>query len=378
MTKRKGHRKHGPIHYILVWLGLLGTLMGQPSVGLGKELTPAPIDFPLYVPLIYNKDGTLPDTMHFEIAYVTAGGAWLSTFDGRYKALLTTDVKLEAEEDRPILQVAPTGERLAIQQADGWAIYTRDAAFVSGSIGQGYALTWDQSAAANAAESLLLSQKGHGIDRWMIEDRQSSPLIVTSDETNDHSPIWRADGSKLAFAHHEFGTSLYLTLIDPFTQSQLPYQGENRAAGKTNETFSVIESVDSWHDQPISFHWSDDEKALIFAAKQTIYVVDLATKAAVTITPPGFGDRASGRAVDVIHDQILYFAADGIYVVGLDGKDAHRVVDGIDLHFPQWTSNGQQIVYRGTDDRLFRVNADGSDNQAIPYTEGAKQFDLLP
>lgn len=378
MTKRNGCMKYRALLYLVVSLGLLTTILGKPSVGLGRALSPAPVDFPLYVPLIYNKDGTLPDSVKFDLAYVTEAGAWLSTFDGRYKTLLTTDVKLEAEEDRQILQVAPTGERLAIQQAGGWAIYTADATFVADSIGQGYALTWDQSVATHITESVLLTQKGHGIDRWLIEAKQSSPLIVTSDDTNDHSPIWSADGSRLAFAHHEFGTSLYLTLIDPFDPVQVPYQGENRAADKLNEQFVVIESVDAWHDQPIGLHWSDDQDKLIFAAKQTIYVIELATKAAVTITPAGFGDRASGRAVDVVHDRILYFAADGLYVVGLDGKDAVRVVDGSDLHFPRWTPDGQQIVYRGTDDRLYLVNADGSGNRVIPYSEGAKQFDLLP
>ncbi len=378
MIKHDGQAKRWPNFYVIVFLGLLGALIGKPAFAIDRAQAQAPADFPLYVPLIYNKGGVLPDSQQFDLAYVTAGGAWLSSFDGHYKALLTTDVKLADEDDLPILQVAPNGERLAIQQVGGWAIYEHNTAFVAGSIGQGFALTWDQSAAGGVNESVLLSQTGHGIDRWTIADRRSSALIATSDDTNDHSPIWNADGSQLAFAHHEFGTSLYLTLIDPFTPAALPYQGENLAAGKINETFAVIESVDSWHDQPIGFHWSDDERKLIFAAKQTIYVIDMGTKASVTITPTGFGDRASGRAVDVVHDQILYFANDGIYVVGLDGKDAHRVVDGIDLHFPQWTANGQQIVYRGTDDRLYLVNADGSDNRVIPHTDGVKQFDLLP
>jgi hypothetical protein len=54
------------------------------------------------------------------------------------------------------------------------------------------------------------------------------------------------------------------------------------------------------------------------------------------------------------------------------------VVEGTDLHFPRWTPAGDQIVYRGSDDQLHLVNADGTNDLVLPYTVGVKQFALFP
>ncbi len=378
MINRNGRLGRLLLLGLLVCMGLAGVGFRAESHGVRSASAQAADDYPLYLPMIYGQKGQLPPAEQFDLVYVDQGSAWLGSFDGRYKALLTRDVAFGAEDDLAIVRVASDGQLVAIQQADGWAIYQRNTALLHSAIGQGFALTWAPRTVTNNSPGVLLSQKGHGIDQWLIAERQQTPLIATSDETNDHSPLWNGDGSQLAFAHHEFGTTLYLSLINPFRSAQLPYQGENRAAGKLNEAFLVMEAVDSWHDQPIAFHWSANEAALIFAAKETIYVVDLATKVALTVTPPGFGTRASGRAVAVANDQILYVAADGLYVMGLDGQPGPRVVAGADLHYPQWTPDGQQIVYRGPDERLYRVNADGTNPRLIPQTERVTQFALLP
>jgi hypothetical protein len=378
MINRNGRFERLVLLSLLVCIGLVGAGAHVDSRGVRSASAQAADDYPLYLPMVYGQKGQLPPAEQFDLVYVDQSSAWLGSFDGRYKALLTRDVAFGAEDDLAVVRVAPDGQLVAIQQADGWAIYQRNTALLHSAIGQGFALTWAPRSAANNPPSVLLSQKGHGIDQWLMGEQQQTPLIATSDETNDHSPLWNSAGSQLAFVHHEFGTTLYLSLIDAFRSTQLPYQGENRAAGKMNEAFVVMDAVESWHDQPIALHWSANEAALIFAAKETIYVVDLATKAALTVTPPGFGTRASGRAVAVANDKILYVATGGLYVMGLDGQPGQRVVAGADLHYPQWTPDGQQIVYRGPDDRLYLVNADGTNPRIIPQTERVTQFALLP
>jgi hypothetical protein len=181
----------------------------------------------------------------------------------------------------------------------------------------------------------------------------------------------------LAFAHQEFGTQLYVTLLPNFDETQMPYVGENRDSGQFNEQLVVLDRVDSWHDQPVAFHWANDQRGIVFAAKTTIHVRSLVDDQHATIQPAGFGLRETGRAVDVYNDRILYFAGDGIYAVGLDGENARRIVEGDDLHYPQWGPNGERVIYRGTDDQLYMVNADGSNNHVIPNTASVRQFDLL-
>jgi len=378
----QGNRS-GKIVFVCVWVLLFLLIAYVPWRKHGptvwaKEFEDIAALYPLYVPVVMNGAGDVSNAAEYQVAYIDHAGAWLSSFDGQYKTVLTTDVKLGIEEDIPAIQESPDGQYIAVHQSTGWAIFRRDGTLARDRIGVGFTLSWDYANGSEPSQSFLLAKKAHGIDRKSLADLSTSPLLVTSDETYDHSPAWSSSASRLIFAHHEFGTQLYVTLVDPFDGVELPLVGENLAANKESDELVVVASVDSWHDQAISFYWSVDEESLIFAAKETIYVVDINSMDAVTITPPGFGERASGRSVDVANDQILYFATDGIYIVGLDGQGAHRVVDGNDLHFAQWINSGQQIVYRGTDDRLYLVNADGSGKRVIPHSHGISQFVLLP
>lgn len=372
---------HGPlrpVRILLCALLALGVFVGGWMVGPSgmdeHAALAADEPFPLYMPIVLNGAGDLRTAAYYQVAYVNSSGAWLSSLDGRYVTLLTTDVHFGVEEDILVVQASPDGAYIAIQQTSGWAIYRRDGTLLADRIGPGFALTWDSAAGDAPPEDVLLSQIGHGIDRYTLATRQTAPLVVTSDDTNDHDSTWDQAGARLVFAHQEFGTKLYVTLVDPFDRALLPITGENRAAGKVNDDLVVVETVDSWHDQPLAFHWSTDGKFLAFAAKSTIYVVDMATKDALTLTPTGLGERFSGRAIDMVNDQILYFAHGGIYVTRLDGSATRQIVAGDDLHFPQWTHDGQQILYRGTDDRLYRVDADGSNNAGIPHANDVVQF----
>lgn len=375
-NKLTGHA--GGVRGVLFWLLLLAVLSYSRSGSVvastfsGGE--PEGALLPLYVPIVLNGAGNPGLAATYDIAYVNEAGAWLSSLDGASRTSLTTDISYGVEEDIAVLLVAPGGDYIAIHQSDGWAIFDRGGTLIRDRVGRGFALTWGTAHDGQPVDHLYLSKIGHGIDRVSLADGQISPLVATSDDTNDHSPLWNEASTRLVFAHQEFGTNLYVTLVDPFDSSALPLSGENLAAGKDNATMRVIESVDSWHDQPISFHWAANGQKLVFAAKETIYIVDMATEDAVTIAPPGFGTRFTGRTVDVHHDRILYFAQDGLYVVGLDGMNAQRIIDGDDLHFPCWMNAGTQILYRGTDDRIYAANADGTNNVVVPHSVGVIQL----
>lgn len=379
---RQGIRHSGKGPNALLGCGywwLLSLLFLLPALVLLSPTTPmaesivfasANEDHTVYMPLILNGNGA--DPMLFQIVLIDDQGAWLIASNGSRKLRLTTDVQLADVADELSIHAAPGGQHVAVQRTDGWAIYENNGQSVADRIGAGFALAWEPD-----ATTVLLSQLGHGIDRFTVANRQQITLLDTSDETNDHSPFWSEDRSLLAFAHHEFGTHLYVTLLPDFNEAQLPYMGENRDSGQFNEQFVVLDEMDSWHDQPITFHPANDRQSLIFAAGSTIHVRSLVDDQHVTIQPTGFGTRESGRSVDLYDDRILYFAGDGIYEVGLDGLTPRRIVEGDDLHYPQWGPNGEHIIYRGTDDQLYMVNADGTNNHVIPNTHSVLQFDLL-
>lgn len=356
-------------HYV-VSANVVSATGGQPNHRQNQALS-------LYVPLVRNGAGVPIDGARFDIVYAKEHEVWLTDRAGTYDLLLSTDVEYGIEE-LDVLQVSPDGSHIAVREQRGWAVYRRTGERVADQIGDGFALRWDSAQSTATSPVVLLSQIGHGIDRYFVNEGRSTPLLLTSDDTNDHSLTWDHDHMRLAFAHQEFGTQLYITKIDPFNSADVPYIGENLAAAKESAPLAVIEAVDSWHDQPISFYWSTDSSKLVFGAKQTIYVVDMTTEDAVTITPPGFGEHFTNRTVDLFNDQILYVGSDGIYRMDLSGQNAQRIVAGTDLHFAKWGASGAQVFYRGVGNELFVANADGTNNVVIPKSKGVQQLAPLP
>lgn len=325
----------------------------------------------VFMPIIFNGDGM--DSATFPLVLIDDSGAWLMRSDGSRKVLLTHDVQLNPVADELSIQVAPTGDHIAIQRSDGWAIYDQWGHPVASGIGAGFALTWERT-----GTTVLLAKLGYGIDRYSLATSERMMIVDTTDETNDHSPLWSANGDLMVFAHQEFGTEFYVTLVPDYDLSQLPYIGENRDSDLFNEHFIVLEQMTSWHDQPIEFHWANDQRGLVFAAKNTIHVRSLVDDQHAMIQPNGFGERETGRAIDVNNDRILYFAGDGLYIVGLDGLNPQRLIESDDLHYPQWGPDGERVVYRGTDDQLYVADATTGGSRPIPNTQAANQFVVVP
>ena len=298
----------------------------------------------LYAPLILNSNGAEPTVRAdaYQIVFVDGVGGWLYGPNSETATLLSAGLPLTTT-----VRAAPTGDRVALELADGWALFNAGGAPIAAQVAPGYQLDWDQN-----PDQLLISRLGEGITRLSLNSGAQLPLLYTSDETNDHSPMWSVDRQSLIFAHQEFGEQLFIMQISSFDPAQLPYVGENRAAAKFNPRLTLLQETNSWHDQPMIFHWSTDGQTLIFAAKQRIHLINLTTQAKVTIEPPGFADNLANYGVDVNNDRILYGADGGIYVTGLTGGNGDLLVVGTDLRMPRWSPNGSQIIYNDAAGRL--------------------------
>ena len=309
-----------------------------------QQLLPKNKTHTLYAPLILNVNGAEPRgrTDAYQLIFVDGAGAWLYGPDSETATLLSTGLPLTTT-----VRAAPAGDRVALARADGWALFTAGGALIADQVAPGYQLDWDQN-----PDHLLISRLGEGITRLSLNSGARLPLLHTSDETNDHSPLWSVDRQSLIFAHQEFGEQLFIMQISSFDPAQLPYVGENRAAAKFNPRLTLLQETNSWHDQPMIFHWSTDGQTLIFAAKQRIHLINLTTQAKVTIEPPGFADNLANYGVDVNNDRILYGADGGIYVTGLAGGNGELVVVGTTLRMPRWSPDGSQIIYNDAAGRL--------------------------
>lgn len=356
--------------WLLLFTGLLITLRITMLSAYSQRLLPQSKAHTLYAPLILNVNGAEPTvrTDAYQIVFVDGRGAWLYGPDSETATLLRAGLPLTTT-----MRAAPTGDRVALALADGWALFNAGGAAIADQIAPGYQLDWDQN-----PDQLLISRLGEGITRLSLNTGAQLPLLHTSDETNDHSPWWSADRQSLIFAHQEFGEQLFVMQITPFDPTQLPYVGENRTAAKFNPLLTLLQKTNSWHDQPLLFHWSTDGQTLIFAAKQRIHLVNLTTQAKVIIEPPGFADNLANYAVDVNNDRILYGADGGIYVTGLTGGNGELVIIGTGLRMPQWSPDGSQIIYNDAAGQLHIFTLASGNVVALANPTPIGNFDILP
>ena len=319
-----------------------------------------------FLPYIANGRGvtTLPTAGAYRIAFIAADGAWLINADGSGKTRLTDSALLTG-----FIVASPAGDRIAVDTGSGWSVFDRQGQRLADRVGAGATLRWHHD-----NQSLLLARITQGIDRYDLTTGQSTPYLSTTDETNDHSPLWSANHQQLLFAHQEFGEQLYVTLVNNFDTNKIPYIGENRTGAKLNPNFTLLLETTSWHDQAIDFHWATNEQTVVFGAKTTIHVIDRLTGAATKIEPAGFGQRDSGRMVDVANERIVYVGGDGLYTVDLQGQNTRQIEPGNELHYPRWTPDGDAILFGGADHFLYLVDLKGNRPTVIPNTTGAQHF----
>ena len=141
-----------------------------------------------------------------------------------------------------------------------------------------------------------------------------------------------------------------------------------------NPKFTLLLATESWHDQPIFFHWANNEQKVVFGARNTIHVLDLATATALKIEPAGFGVNENARAVDVANDQIVYVGADGLYRVDMTGQTVQLLAAGKNFQHLQWTPTGEGVIF-GSVDGLSIVDLTSRAPTLIPNTAGAQQSD---
>jgi len=319
-----------------------------------------------FLPYIVNGQGVtvLPAANAYNIAFIAADGAWLINADGSGKIRLTDSALLTG-----LIFPSPAGDQIAIDTGSGWSVFDRQGTRLADRVGAGTTLRWHHD-----NHSLLLARINHGIDRYDLTTSQSAPYIATTDETNDHSPLWSTNHQQLLFAHQEFGEKLFVTLINNFDVNKIPYIGENHTGAKLNPNFTLLLETVSWHDQTIDFHWASNEQKVVFGAKTAIHVIDRSAGKVSKIEPPGFGQRDSGRMIDVANERIVYVGADGIYAVDLQGQNHRQLAPGNDLHYPRWTPTEDTIIFTGADHFLYLVDLFGNQPIVIPNTTGAQHF----
>jgi Tol biopolymer transport system component len=219
-----------------------------------------------------------------------------------------------------------TGRFLAIQGVDGnpprdLIVALPNALAATGAIGgsswspDGRRIVFSVSQTNSTLTGAEWREELYTVDVAQVDVRQ---LTATVAGESDHSPSYSPDGTEIAYAH--WGSQPGIWLVNPDGTNAHP-----------------IAPVDGY---PAGVTWSPDGRSLAFAL----------------FARPFGGSKESG-----------------IYVIGADGGDLHRVATTNDRYIvdrPTWSPDGGEIEFTADDTstytrNLYAVRPDGADMRFV-------------
>ena len=197
---------------------------------------------------------------------------------------------------------------------------------------------------------------------WTLDADGTDHTKLTSRTTDESSPRWSPDGSKIAFtsAADDHGTEIYVHWVE-----------QNKTA-----------RITQLENAPSGLSWSPDGTHLAFSMHVSAPEPTLASRP----EPPEGADWAEPPRVEtrLNHESdgtgVLDYGYDHLFVVRADGGRARQVTVG-DYHHssrPVWTADGEALIYSANrhdnwererrNTELYAVPVDG-DGTSTPLTE---------
>ena len=197
---------------------------------------------------------------------------------------------------------------------------------------------------------------------WTLDADGTDHTKLTSRATDESSPRWSPDGSKIAFtsAADDHGTEIYVHWVE-----------QNKTA-----------RITQLENAPSGLSWSPDGTHLAFSMHVSAPEPTLASRP----EPPEGADWAEPPRVEtrLNHESdgtgVLDYGYDHLFVVRADGGRARQVTAG-DYHHssrPVWTADGDALIYSANrhdnwererrNTELYAVPVDG-DGTSSPLTE---------
>lgn len=201
------------------------------------------------------------------------------------------------------------------------------------------------------------SQRDGNFEIYVMDADGSNPTRLTNNTVKDESPVWSADGTKIAFVRD--GKHFYYMNAD--------------GSGETH-----IISVAFSAGPPLA--WSPDGAKIAFAAaltfpdlasrKTDIYTVNLDGSNVTTLTSTPEFDFEPDWSPDGA--KIAFRRDKDIYVINADGSRVTKLTTGYTNTGPNWSPDGSKIAFARDllpDGEIIPdiwvMNADGSNPQAL-------------
>ena len=191
----------------------------------------------------------------------------------------------------------------------------------------------------------------------LVSSTSAQPLRLTDVETNDASPVWSPDGSRIAFSRQEaegYGV---------FTIPALG--GAPRRLTSTTSEFPGLSYGADGSSLAIVDRVSED-------GPHGIFILSTETGERTLLTHPDTNARVGDTHPVFSRDrQKVAFVRDGdAYVVAAAGGEPDRLsIDAAGIDGIAWTPDGRYVVY-SAESRLWSVPASGGEAQPIDSLEG--------
>jgi Tol biopolymer transport system component len=194
----------------------------------------------------------------------------------------------------------------------------------------------------------------YGWEIYTVNPDGSGLAKITNNSATDMWPAWSPDGKKIAFTRHIQGgdEDVYVMNADGSGQKRLTDEG-------------VDDSYPTW---------SPDGSKIAFMSNRTrccdIYIMDADGSNTRKITDnarlngnPSWSTDGTKFAFD---SQAVTSASgnSGIYTINVDGRDEKALTDSPDDEFPDWSPDGQRIVFQGNGG-IYVMNSDGTQRRKI-------------
>ncbi len=102
----------------------------------------------------------------------------------------------------------------------------------------------------------------------------------------------------------------------------------------------------------------------ILQSRQTIFIIDMTTGSIIDITPGNLDKTPGGVSISPDENRVLYYDADGVWSVGIDGKDKKLIIKA--ARDADWSPDGKELVFI-KDDALYTAYPDGTNIQKIDF-----------